>query len=504
MAPSPPHAAADRYDIVVLGGGAAGLTAAGISASFGARTALVERHLPGGDCTWTGCVPSKALLHLAKQVHGARHLAAAGGLAAPPAPDFGRIMAMVRDTRRRVYEAADSPAVLAEHGIEVLIGNGSFLGPRDLAVQTEDGLRRIAFRRGIIATGAAPILPPVNGLSAASCLTNATIFDLETQPRRLAVLGAGPVGLELGQAFARLGSQVTILDVADRILPGDDPLCDAILRPALEAEGLSFRLGQSVAAVEETEAGLRLTVGAPNSGTTAIAPTSLTADALLVAVGKRPRIDGVGLDVAGVAATSAGIAVDRHARTNRHHIFAAGDVTGGAMLSHVAEDMAKAAAINAVFALPIRRFEVRVVPRVTFTDPECAQVGQTAAQLAAAGTTFDTIHLPYDKIDRAVMEGAPAGAIVIHARRGRILGAVAVGTGAGEIIGELALAMRNGVKLTSISDTIHAYPTLLAGARRAADQAWVRRHRRGYSRLVRALYRYRGQIPAYVGTRQIM
>ncbi|MFQ5652935.1 MAG: dihydrolipoyl dehydrogenase family protein [bacterium] len=488
------------YDIVVIGGGAAGLTSSGICASFGARTALIEKHRLGGDCTWTGCVPSKSLLHIAKQVQQARKAQAFGVHFTDLAIDFEAVMNSVRATRQQVYEDADSPELMRKRGVHIVEGQAQFSAPHELEISGPNGTQRVTFRSAIVTSGGTALTLPIPGLHEAGFLTNETLFELQHQPRRLVIMGSGPIGVEMAQAFTLLGSQVTVIALDEKILIRDEPGCAEVVHQRLVEQGITFHMGETIHSVEKQNGEYKLSVG-PLSG----ADKTITADAVLVAVGRKPNLKGLGLDRAGVRFEKAGIPVDNACRTNVKHILAAGDITTFLKFTHVAENMAKTAAVNAVMRLPLLRYEKVVVPWVTFTDPECAHVGKTAAELEANNVKFDTIELPYSKIDRAVTEHAEDGVVIVHATsKGKILGAHAAGTHAGEIINEYALAMKNGLKLPKISDTIHAYPTLLLGARRAADQFYVRLQKRWMANLVRIFFGLRGEIPAYVGSKEVL
>ncbi len=488
------------YDIVVIGGGAAGLTASGICASFGAKTALIEKHRLGGDCTWTGCVPSKSLLHIAKQVESAKRAYSLGVTFSDVSVDFKQVMDSVRKTREEIYHDADSPELMRERGVHVIEGVAAFEDEHTLSMKAGEDSRRVTFRRAIITAGGSALSLPIPGLAEAGFLTNETLFELERQPEHLVILGSGPIGVEMAQAFRLLGSQVTVIALDEKILIRDEAKCAEVVHERLLKQGIEFHLGQTVHTVQKTGDTYTLDVG-PQSG----ADKTLKADALLVAVGRTPNLEALSLDKAGVYSEKAGIPVDNACRTNRKHIFAAGDITTWLKFTHVAENMAKTAAVNAVLRLPLYRYERNVMPWVTYTDPECAHVGKTAAELQQAGVTYETIELPYSKIDRAVTEHHDDGLIILHySRSGKILGTHAAGVGAGEIINEYALAMKNGLKLAKISDTIHAYPTLLLGARRAADQYYVRLQKRWMANLVRRVFGYQGEVPGYVGSGEVL
>ncbi|MEM1116418.1 MAG: FAD-dependent oxidoreductase [Bacteroidota bacterium] len=485
------------YDLLVLGGGAAGLTASGVGVHLGARTLLVERHRLGGDCTWTGCVPSKALLHDAARAHAARsvlteHAAAPAGDGQPAdasetdalgAALFESAMRRLRHVRQEVYDEADAPERIGRFGIEIATGDARFVGEREVEIEGEHGRRRVTARRVVIATGGRPVVPPVEGLDEVGAFTNETLFEIDRRPDRLAVLGAGPIGIEMAQAFARFGTAVTVIDRSPVILGRDDAELADRLRGLLEAEGIRFRLGQTVSQASRTDGVAHLVL---EDGST------VEADVVLVAAGRAPNVDGLGLDAAGVEVTRGGIVTDASGRTTARGVYAAGDCADGPRLTHWAEHAAKTAVTSALLRLPARQDPAHL-PWVTYTSPELAQVGATAAELEARGEAFETIHLPTRLVDRAVAEGAVCE-VKVHVRGGRILGASVLAERAGEMISELAVAMRNGVPLRKLSDTVHPYPSYGLAVRRAADQWYVRRQS---PRLVRALQRvfgYRGPV----------
>ncbi len=497
----------EDVDVAVIGGGAAGLTASGVAASFGARTVLVERARLGGDCTWTGCIPSKALLHAARGAASARRLAARG-IRAEVSVDFPKVLEAVRGVRQRVYAESDAEPILARRGVAVIHGAARFTGPRTLVATGPGGERTLRFRRAVIATGSAPRVPDIPGLAGSGYLTNESVFELTVLPGRLVVLGAGPQGMELAQAFASLGSRVTVVARGARVLPRDEPEASAILQKRLEEDGVTLLLDSTIHRVERSTEGLRLEVVSGAGGPR----ETLAADALLVASGRRPNLDGLDLERAGVRYGPEGIAVDAHGRTSARGIHAAGDAAAFLNFTHVADDMARAAAVNAVFGLPLVRYETRAVPWTTFTDPGVGHVGRTAEELRRAGARFETIHVPAGKIDRAVAEGSDAGFVRVYASPvrwfglagGKILGACVVGPEASESISLLAVAMRNGVGLSRLSRTVLPYPAWSLGVRRAADQVPVRLQRPWMVRLVRGLYRYRGTVPATVGSTEVL
>ena len=469
----------DSYDLLIIGAGSAGLTAAGFARQLGVRVALAEKGRVGGDCTWTGCLPSKTLLKVAK-VARQMHTADRYGLRpSDPAVDLGRVMAHVRRVVEEIY-AEESPAALRADGIEVIPGAARFLDPHTLRV----GDSTLSARRVLIATGARPALPPVSGLAPLEPLTYETVWDLETLPRRMLVLGAGPVGCELGQAFRRLGSEVVLVDGAERLLPREEPEASQVVEDVFRAEGLEVLLGAQAEKAWRDDSGLHLAVGG----------RTVTADVLLVATGRRPNLAGLDLEKAGVAYTAAGIAVDEHLRTSQSHIYAAGDCTGGPQFTHYAAWQAFMATRNAL--LPGRAVGISTnVPWATFTDPEVAHVGLTEAEARRRyGEDVATCDWPLTKVDRARTDGAGAGFVkLVHRKDGRLLGATMVAERAGEAIQEWVVALARGLKVGDLANVIHIYPTYATATVQAAAAVRIQQLLsgtsgaviRGLSRLVR-------------------
>lgn len=485
--PTPMH----THDYLVIGGGAAGLTAAGTAAVLGAKTALIERAKLGGDCTWTGCVPSKTLLKAAHIAHEMRH---ADRYGLPPADfevDLKAVMEHVRSLRREVYEDADDPQIYEELGVEVVEGEARFIDAHTVEVTRDGRARRLSAGRILIATGGRPSVPPIEGLAGTPHLTSESLFDeLDVLPKRFGIVGAGPIGTEMAQAFARLGSKVAVFESGDRILGHDDPELADMLQAMLAREGVQYRLGVKVVHTERH--GDSVIVTAENEAGQA---EVLEVDALLVAVGREPNVESLDLAAAGVEFTETGITVDDKCRTNVGHIFAAGDVTGRYQFTHMSDHMAKVATTNAIVRIP-SKIDTEHVPWVTYTSPELAHVGATEEQLRERGTDFKTYRFPYSKIDRAVTDGVPEGLIKIHATPllGHILGASVLGAHGGELISQYALAMKNGVSLRQIADTIHPYPTYALGARRAADQWYIGKQSPTLTRVVKRVFGYRGPV----------
>ena len=474
------------YDLVVIGGGAAGLTASGIGASLGAKTLLVEKAELGGDCTWRGCVPSKTLLAAAKLVHAAKTAERLGLPSTRIDVDFAALMRHVDAVRRHVYDEADAPPKLEAFGVEVAEGKARFVDPHTVEIEGDGGARRVTFRAGIVATGSVAAVPDVPGLKDGPYLTNENVFDLTDQPAHLAIVGAGAIGTELAQAFTRLGTRVTVLDHSERILPRDDAELAAMLQKQLEGEGVAYRLNAKLARVEHGGSGvvLHLQDGEP-----------VRADALLVAAGRKPVLEGFGLDAAGVAVNARGVVVNASGRTSQKHLYAVGDVAGGPAFTHWSEHTAKVAVLRALLKLPGKVDRARL-PWVTYTDPELAHVGATEAELTERGESFETYRFPYSRIDRAITESATEGMIKVFATKfsGKILGASLLGAHAGELAAIYGVAMKNGIALRGIADTLFAYPTYALGARRAADQWYARQQTPGRVRLIQRVFGLRGRV----------
>ncbi len=469
------------FDMIVIGGGAAGLTAAGMSAVFGAKTALIEAKKLGGDCTWYGCVPSKSLLKAAKVAHEMRTADRYGLTPAESKHDLSRIMARVHSIREQIYEDADAPPNFEKLGVEVIAGRARFLDPHTVEIAANDATRKLSSRYFVVATGSSPRTPGIEGVEATTVLNNETIFELDRLPKSLVVLGAGPIGMEMAQAFRRLGSEVTVVNHTPAILGRDDHELTSLLLEHLRGEGIRFVFGTEVVRVENgaayTKNGERL-----------------EADAVLAAVGRKPNIDSLNLAAAGVQTNNKGIIVDRRSRSSVKHIYACGDVAGRYLFTHFAEHMAKVAVTNAILHVPASLDE-RHITWTTFTDPELAHVGRSEEELRRDGVKYSVYRFPFTQLDRAITESETTGMVkVLASGWGRILGVSILGVNAGEMIGEYALAMRNGVRLGKVSSTIHPYPTYVLGNRRAADLYMMTKLTPTIVRWVRRIFGLRGDL----------
>ena len=452
-----PHAV---YDLVVVGGGTAGLVSAVGAAGLGARVALVERHLLGGDCLNVGCVPSKALIRSARAAADARRAADLGINVGAVDPDFDAIMRRMRE-RRAGISPNDSAQRVQRAGVDVFFGDAAFTSARTLDVD-EQSLR---FRRAVIATGGRPTAPPVPGLNDIDYLTNETLFSLTELPRRLLVIGGGPIGCELAQAFAHFGSAVTVFDQAAHVLPREDPDAAAVVQRRLVKDGVALELG--VKLVEAVDDGGRvcLRFERPNGAGMA----EVRGDRLLVAAGRAPNIEGLGLDAAGVSASRRGVTVNEQLRTSNRRIYAAGDVCSAFQFTHAADAMARLVIQNALF-YGRRRAGALVIPWCTYTDPEVAHVGLYEQEARQRGHDVQTITVELADVDRAVIDDDTDGFVRVHHERGRLLGCTIVASHAGELIGEATFALTHRHTLSNLSSTIHPYPTQAEALRKAGDQ----------------------------------
>lgn len=442
-----------RPDLCVIGAGAGGLSVAAAAAAFGVPVVLIEKGRMGGDCLNYGCVPSKALLAAARRVADMRTASDLGVNAAAVRVDFPAVAQHVRDTIAALAPN-DSAARFTGLGVRVIAGSAQFA---DRETVTVDDRFTIKARRFVIATGSTPSVPRIPGIAQTPFFTNETIFDLALQPEHLLIVGGGPVGVELAQAFRRLGSTVTVIEAATP-LGKDDPECAAVVLAALERDGVVFRSGVRLVKV----------AGASTIQVTLSGGEVIEGSHLLIAAGRTPTIEGLGLERAGVATTPHGITVDRHLRTTNKHIYAIGDVIGGLQFTHVANDHAGIVIRHALFRLPARiRYDA--IPWVTYTDPELAQVGLTEDQARRAGHAVRILRWPYHENDRARIERASGGHIkVVTNRRGRILGATIVGRDAGELISIFTLAITQRLNIRALAGFIVPYPTLAEIGKRAA------------------------------------
>jgi pyruvate/2-oxoglutarate dehydrogenase complex dihydrolipoamide dehydrogenase (E3) component/uncharacterized membrane protein YdjX (TVP38/TMEM64 family) len=457
--PNPiPHG---RHNLVVVGAGTAGLVSAAGAAGLGARVALVESHLMGGDCLNMGCVPSKALISAARSAASARRAGDLGVRVGSVDVDFAAVMERMRRLRARLAPV-DGVERFTGLGVDVYLGAARFTSPTTVLV---DG-RSLEFSRAIIATGARAAAPPIPGLEETGYLTNETVFWLTELPRRLIIIGGGPIGCELSQTFRSFGSDVTVVHMDAHVLPRDDANAAAIVERRLTADGVRLVHRAHIERVERR--GVEVVVSCTAGG----ASQDIVGERILVAAGRTPNVEGLGLEAAGVRAERSGFVVDDHLRTSNPRIYAVGDVASRFQFTHVADALARIAIQNALFGtFGRKKASALTIPWCTYTTPEVAHVGLSPADAAARDIAVSTITIPLHDVDRAVLEGDDEGFLRVHLREGtdKILGATLVAAHAGNMISELTLAMTAGLGLGSIAATIHPYPTEAEAMKKAAD-----------------------------------
>ncbi|HUG89294.1 MAG TPA: mercuric reductase [Planctomycetaceae bacterium] len=464
---------ARRYNLVVVGAGTAGLVTAAGAAGLGAKVALVERQLLGGDCLNVGCVPSKALIRSARAVADVRE-AHRFGIRVPGGTEVGFPAVMERMRRLRAHISPhDSAARFRDLGVDVFLGEARFTRPDAVDV----GGQTLRFARACIATGARAAAPPIPGLADAGYLTNETVFSLTGLPARLAVIGAGPIGCELAQVFARFGSRVFLIEAMHGVLPNEDADAAGIVRQALLRDGVSLMCCGKNLQISRAPAGKQLTVDSHGEH------YELTVDEILVGAGRAPNVEGLGLEAAGVEFDKTGVTVNEFLQTTNRRIYAAGDVCFPYKFTHTADALARIVIQNALF-FGRARTSALVVPWCTYTDPEVAHVGLLPRPADAPDPAIDTFTVPLAQVDRAILDGEDEGFLKVHVRRGkdRIVGATLVARHAGEMISEVTLAIVAGAGLGRLARTIHPYPTQAEIIRKAADaynrtrlKPWIRR-----------------------------
>ena len=458
---------APRYHMVVIGAGTAGLVSAAGSAGLGAKVALIERHLMGGDCLNVGCVPSKGVIRASRAWQDAReaHARFGGPAVADTAGDFAFAMERMRRLRAGISHVDSAPR-FKSLGVDVFLGDGRFISPDTIEV----GGRRLRFRRAVIATGGRAAVPPIPCLAEAGYRTNETIFNLTALPKRLAVLGGGPIGCEMAQSFARFGSRVTHLVQEGHILAREDADAAEIVQQAMLADGVQFEFNMKV--VEVRRRGAEKAVVFERNGERREA----VVDEILVAVGRAPNVEGLGLEAAGVRYDKRGVEVDDHLRTSNRNVFACGDVASRYQFTHTADAQARIVIQNALF-FGRARASALTIPWCTYTTPEVAHVGMYEKDVREKGLEVDTLTVHLADVDRAILDGAGEGFLRLHVEKGskdgRILGATLVAEHAGDMIGELCLAVTHGIGLNRIASVIHPYPTQGEVVKKAADQ-WRR------------------------------
>jgi len=449
------------YNLVVIGGGTAGLISAAGAAGLGAKVALIERHLLGGDCLNVGCVPSKGVIRASRALHEARSSAEFGILESSGFGfDFGTAMERMRRLRAEISKHDSARRYRDELGVDVFIGQGSFSSTDTVEVAG----RTLRFKKAAVCTGARAAATSIPGLEEAGYLTNETIFSLTELPPRLAVIGGGPIGCELAQAFARFGSRVTLIEQNPQILNREDGDAAAILHDTLVREGIDLQLGVKI-------------LGVATSGSERILylerdgrRTDVTVDAILVGVGRAPNLEGLELEKAGIKFDRAGVTVSDTLQTSNPNVYAAGDICFPFKFTHTADALARILIANALF-MGRQKTSALTIPWCTYTDPEIAHVGMYERDAQERGIDLTTLTVPLSEIDRAVLDGETAGFARVHLRKGtdRILGATIVARHAGEMINEFSLAITNGIGIAAIAKTIHPYPTQAEVIKRLAD-----------------------------------
>ncbi|MEB3311348.1 MAG: FAD-dependent oxidoreductase [Snowella sp.] len=434
-----------EYDIVVIGGGSGGLVVASAAAQLKAKVALVEKDRLGGECLWSGCVPSKALIHASRTAYEVKNASRFGIYAHSTDIHFAEVMAHVNRAIAAI-QPHDSPERFQELGVEVIFGSGEFIDAQTFRVNNRD----LTARAFVIATGSHPAIPPIPGLTETDYLTNENLFTLRDRVQSLAIIGSGPIGCEIGQAFHRLGSAVTIFSSGPQILAKEDPDAAAVIEEQFLSEGIEILKNARVEKVEVAEGKKRLWFGSE----------WVEADQILVATGRSPNVERLNLAAAGVSFNEKGIKVNAKLQTTNPKIYACGDVIGGYQFTHVAGQEAVTVLKNALF-FPTSKVNYQVIPWATFTDPELARVGMTEKQARSRyGDDIYVLKQPFSGSDRAQAEGSTQGfAKLIVRPNGEILGAHLVGRSAGELIAEIVLAMSHRLKVSALTG-IHIYPTL--------------------------------------------
>lgn len=456
----------ERFDVIAIGGGTAGLVTAAGAAGLGLRTALIERTALGGDCLWTGCVPSKALVASARLAHAMRHASALGLEDAAPRDAFRSVMARMRAARSRVA-THDDPDRFRRMGIEVVFGRAKFTGADRVRV---DG-RTLRGRHIVIATGAVPAAPPIPGLADTGFLTHSDAFDQQTLPRRIAIVGGGPIGLEFAQVYRRLGADVTVIEMLPQLLPREEANAAALIAEVLVEEGIDVRTRASVDRVERAASGGKMVHVRDGSGQS----EAVVVDEIFVATGRRPNTDALDLAAAGIATDGGAVRVDANLRSNVPGVWAAGDVAGGPQFTHVAEYQAKLVLRNAIFPFSSRA-DYATVPTVTYTDPEVARVGLTEREARDRYGVVEVYEYALADLDRAIVDGHTAGFVrVVTRARGRIVGATIVASGAGEMLMPTVMAMAYEIPLPKLSRLVYPYPTMVEGLKRTADSYYRRK-----------------------------
>ena len=450
-----------RYNLVVIGAGTAGLVTAAGAAGLGARVALIENHLLGGDCLNTGCVPSKAIIRSSRSAQDVRATANFGvHVPCGVEVDFPAVMERMRRLRSKI-SSHDSANRFKELGVDVFLGHGRFTGEDTVEV---DG-KALQFSKAVIATGARAVELPIEGLREAGYLTNETVFSLTGRPSRLAVIGGGPLGSELAQAFQRLGSQVAIIEMGDHLLGREDSDAARIIQEAFLKEGVQLLLNARPVRISRTGEGKVIFYESDGK------EERLVVDEILIGVGRAPNVEGLNLDAAGVRYDrKQGVIADDHLRTSNPRIYAAGDICLRYKFTHTADATARIVIQNALF-MGRKKLSALTIPWTTYTDPEVAHVGMYERDAKERGIEVDTFIRPLSEVDRPVLDGEDEGFVKVHVKRGtdKILGATIVARHAGEMVSEISVAIVNGLGLKAIGNVIHPYPTQAEAIKQVAD-----------------------------------
>jgi pyruvate/2-oxoglutarate dehydrogenase complex dihydrolipoamide dehydrogenase (E3) component len=449
------------YNLVVIGGGTAGLISAAGAAGLGAKVALIERHLLGGDCLNVGCVPSKSVIRASRALHDARNAAEFGILDGQNLGfDFGTAMKRMRRLRSDISGHDSARRFRDELGVDVFIGQGSFSGPDTVLVAG----KTLHFKKAAVCTGARAAAPPIPGLEEAGYLTNETLFSLTELPPRMAVIGGGPIGCEMAQAFARFGSRVSLIEPGPHILGREDGDAAAVLHDAFVREGVDLQLGVKIIGVETSGSDKILRLERDGK------QIDVTADVILVAVGRIPNLEGLGLEKGGITFDRSGVVVSDTLQTSNPNVYAAGDICFPFKFTHTGDALARILIANALF-MGRQKASALTIPWCTYTDPEIAHVGMYEGDAKEKGIEVTTLTVPLSDIDRAVLDGETEGFARVHLRAGtdKILGATIVARHAGEMINEFSLAITNGLGISAIGKTIHPYPTQAEVIKRLAD-----------------------------------
>lgn len=474
-----------KNQITIIGGGAGGLSSASVLSRLGYKVTLVEKNENlGGDCLHYGCVPSKAFITAAKAAYNA-HNSKQFGIDCDVKIDFQKVIGYVQSIKDRIQKH-DDPVRFKSYGVEVMFGNAHFVGEHMLSV--DDKL--IPAEKFIIATGSSPSVPPINGLENIKYYTNENILDIKEQPKKLVIIGGGPIGLEYAQAFARLGTKVTVLEVAPELMPNLNRHQASILVDTLHKQGVDIYTGVNIKKISNGEnICIQLATDEESDEVAQVETKIVNADAVLVAAGRKPNIDTLGLDLIGIDYNKNGITVDDYLRTTRHHIYGVGDVVDSPYkFTHMAEHQAGVVISNIAYKLR-RKVNTKVIPSVTYTDPEWAQVGLTEKRANELNINHQVVDYSLAGLDRAIISGNTTGNLQLIVKKNRLLGASLICPNAGELIHELALAMHNNISLRKITETIHAYPTWSQMHRRAINQHFEPTLFGGLSRFVVRLLR---------------